>query len=217
MAFNRSNLFGMKTFKDWLASTYAAKVHTHKKADITDFTHTHTVSQITDFSSSTVETKYPLRSRKITADTAATDFKRTSKGSTTVPADWSSVPYFRSKPHNRSTLSMFLTKWTQIKDADSTARLAIFGARKWSDSDGTVHLQFYVFDRGDCAYWYSAYPFNFTLPDTKYLIDVKETQVAAGDGDSSHLQSCYTKGFSFRGYSGGVAVNFLDLTFYPIL
>ena len=213
MAFIRSNLFGMKTFKDWLASTYAAKVHTHKKADITDFSHTHTVSQITDFSSSTVETEYPLRSRTMTT----ADFKRTSTGSTAVPTGWTSVPYFRSKAHNRSTLSMFSTKWTQIKNADSTARLAIFGARKWSDGDGTIHLSFYVFDRGDCAYWYSVYPFNFTLPDTKYLIDVKETQLVAGDGDSSYLQSCYTKGFSFRGYSDGVALNFLDLTFYRIL
>lgn len=32
-----------------LANTYAAKVHTHVKADITDFAHTHTKSEITDF------------------------------------------------------------------------------------------------------------------------------------------------------------------------
>ena len=32
-----------------LANTYAAKTHTHVKADITDFAHTHTKSEITDF------------------------------------------------------------------------------------------------------------------------------------------------------------------------
>lgn len=32
-----------------LAKTYAAKVHTHTKEEITDFAHTHTVSEITDF------------------------------------------------------------------------------------------------------------------------------------------------------------------------
>lgn len=32
-----------------LADTYAAKVHTHTKSEITDFAHTHTVSEITDF------------------------------------------------------------------------------------------------------------------------------------------------------------------------
>lgn len=44
------------------AGDYAAEVHTHVKADITDFAHTHTVSEITDFDDSVKAYDYATKS-----------------------------------------------------------------------------------------------------------------------------------------------------------
>ena len=59
-----------------LANTYAAKKHTHTKADITDFDHTHTAAEITDLDSTIKGYDYATKGELSDVDAKFADYKK---------------------------------------------------------------------------------------------------------------------------------------------
>ena len=194
-----------------------AKNKISKANDI--LTHTHDID-LKDYALKTdipdlttlIETQYPLRNAKMTAN----DFKFVTVSN---PTD-AGTRFDYTRKYNRTGSAgqetTIINKWSQIKEINEWRGVAIFGARKWIDSDNTIHLSFYIAARGD-GWYYGKYPFNLDLTGKKYYAYFTDDQLHGGDGDASYVKYLYPKYFYYRQYSDGSAVNFVNITFYPFI